>query len=164
MTTPEVLPPAAQWLDGHNIPYRIFRHSRPVHSLAEAAAARGHSPEQVIRSIVFRLGEGQFVMALAAGEMQVHWPSLRKLLGVTRISMASPDEVLQASGYRPGTVSPFGNTDPVALYVDPAVFLPDELSLGSGAPNTALILSQADFQSALDKRGHWQVAGLTIAG
>ena len=67
-------PPVAAALAALNIPHRVFRHSGPVHSLAQAAAERNQRPEQVVRSILFRLSEGRYTMVLVAGPAQVSWP------------------------------------------------------------------------------------------
>ena len=90
--------PVTRALDALGVPYRTFTHPGPVHSLEQAAAERGQRPEQVIRSILFRLGEGDYVMVLVAGPGQLSWAVLRKHLGVSRMSMASEEEVLAATG------------------------------------------------------------------
>ena len=104
--------PVTCYLDERGIPYRFFRHPGVVHSLEQAATERGQRPEQIIRSILFRLSHGGFVMVLVAGSKQVAWPALRKHLGTSRISMATENEVLQVTGYPLGAVSPFGTSRP----------------------------------------------------
>jgi prolyl-tRNA editing enzyme YbaK/EbsC (Cys-tRNA(Pro) deacylase) len=88
-------------------------------------------------------------MVLVAGPAQVSWPALRAHLGRSRISMASEDEVLAATGYRVGAVSPFGLPAPLRLLADEGVFLPAEVSIGSGERGVAVILSTADVRRAL---------------
>jgi Cys-tRNA(Pro)/Cys-tRNA(Cys) deacylase len=44
-----------QALDQLGVSYRFFRHPGLVKSLAQAAEERGQRPDQIIRSIVFRL-------------------------------------------------------------------------------------------------------------
>jgi prolyl-tRNA editing enzyme YbaK/EbsC (Cys-tRNA(Pro) deacylase) len=143
------LPPASLHLIEHNVPHRVFRHTGAVTSLEQAASERGQSPDQVVRSIVFRLGEGKFVMALAAGGAQISWPNLRAYLGQNRVSLASEEEVLQATGYRIGAVSPFGLPAPLRILVDESVLQSEELSLGSGERNVAIILLKGDLINAL---------------
>ena len=50
--------PVTHYLDEKGIKYRFFMHPGAVHSLEQAAAERGQRPEQIIRSIVFRLSHG----------------------------------------------------------------------------------------------------------
>lgn len=142
-------PPVALFLLERNIPHRIFRHSNQVTSLEQAAAERNQLPDQVIRSIVFRMGEGRFVMVLAAGGGQVSWPELRRYLGQSRISMASEEEVLAATGYRIGTVAPLGLATPLRILADEAVFRPAKISIGSGERNVGIILASADLRQLL---------------
>ena len=136
-------------LDALGVPYRTFTHPGPVHSLEQAAAERGQRPEQVIRSILFRLGDGDYVMVLVAGPGQLSWPALRKYLGVSRMSMASEEEVLAATGAPRGAVSPFGLPLPVRILADESIFTEEEVSIGSGLRGTTIILAQADLQRLL---------------
>jgi Cys-tRNA(Pro)/Cys-tRNA(Cys) deacylase len=141
--------PVTRYLDAKGIPYRFFRHPGEVHSLEQAARERGHKPEQIIRSIVFRLSRGGFIMVLVAGEKQVSWPALRRHLGTSRISMATEAEVLQQTGYPLGAVSPFGIRQPLRILVDHGALDQDEISIGSGVRYTTVILKGEDFLEAL---------------
>ena len=143
--------PAARALDQLGLPYRLFKHPRPPGSLAEAASQRGQSPDQIVRSIVFRLAEDQFVMVLMAGPGQVSWKRIREALGVSRISMASEAEVLAATGFVRGAVSPLGFSHPMRILADESVFAHAEISLGSGVRGTAIILEGATLKVALNQ-------------
>lgn len=140
---------ASDALDALHIPYRLFRHSGRVESLEQAAAERGQQPGQVVRTIVFRLGAGEFALALMAGPRQLSWLALRRTLAQNRLTMASPEEVRAATGYLPGTVSPFGLPARLRILVDQSVFLYEEISLGSGERGLALVMASADLQAAL---------------
>ena len=141
--------PVTQTLDALNIPYRLFQHPSEVTSLEQAAQERGQQPEQVIRSIVFRLAQDQYVMVLMAGAQQISWQALRKYLGVSRMTMANAEELLAATGYDIGAVSPFGLSRPMRILADTRVFTPDEISIGSGVRGVAVILRSTDLRRAL---------------
>jgi len=151
--------PVTRYLDEKGIPYRFFRHTGEVHSLAQAAQERGQSVEQIIRSIVFRLSHGGFVMVLMAGEKQVAWHALRKFLGTSRISMATEEEVLQVTGYPLGAVSPFGTRQSLRILVDRGALMPEEISIGSGVRHTTVILHHGDFVHALGQVEVGEFAG-----
>ncbi len=144
-------PPVSIALEQLGVPHTIFRHdeARPVHSLEQAASDRGQRASQVVRSILFRVAEDEFIMALVAGPAQISWKTLRKHLGKSRVSMASEDEVLAVTGYRIGAVGPFGLLNQVKVLIDPSVMLEEEISIGSGMRNTAVILKSADLHHAL---------------
>ncbi len=147
----DAIPPVSQYLTKRNIPHRVFRHAGPVTSLEQAAAERGQLPEQVVRSILFRLGEGNFVMVLAAGPGQISWPALRAYLGQSRLTLASADEVLAVTGYVIGAVSPLGLVNPLRVLADENVWAHDEISLGSGMRDVGIIMHSADLRRLLSQ-------------
>ena len=142
-------PPVSIALEELGVPHKIFRHETPVHSFEQAASDRGQRPEQVVRSILFRIADDEFVMALVAGPAQISWKTLRKYLGRSRVSMATEDEVFAVTGYRIGTVGPFGLPNPLKVLIDASVMNEQEISIGSGMRNTAVILKSADLRHAL---------------
>jgi Cys-tRNA(Pro)/Cys-tRNA(Cys) deacylase len=141
---------AIQYLETRGTAFRVFQHTGPVHSLEQAAHERGQMPEQVVRSIVFRLAEGEFIMVLMPGPGQVPWKALRRFLGQSRLTMASEDELFLATGYRPGTVTPFGLPRPMRVLIDKGILDQEEVSLGSGQRGLAIFMKPRDIISALD--------------
>ena len=141
--------PASLALEKLNIPHRVFQHERPLMSFEQAAAERNQRPEQIVRSILFQIRPGEFVMVLVAGREQVDWRKLRQLLGRSRVRMATEDEVLEVTGYRTGTVSPFGLKTQIRILVDASVLREEVISTGSGARQIAIILKSADLRQAL---------------
>jgi Cys-tRNA(Pro)/Cys-tRNA(Cys) deacylase len=143
--------PVTEYLTRAGIPFQTFRHPGPIHSLEQAAAERGQRPEQIIRSIVFRLAQDEFVMVLVAGPKQISWAALRKYLNQSRLTMASEDEVLQATGYRTGAVSPLGLSSPMRILVDDSVLTEQEISIGSGERGLTILMQRHDLLRALDQ-------------
>ena len=153
-------PPVAAALTAAGVSHRVFVHPGPVHSLEQAAQERGQQPDQIVRSILFRIAEGDYVMALVAGPAQISWKALRRYLGQSRLTMADRDEVKRVTGYEIGAVAPFGLPAPVRVLVDTGVVQQDEISLGSGVRGTTVILRVADLLQAL---GDVEIVDLTDA-
>ncbi|MFN8473997.1 MAG: YbaK/EbsC family protein [Anaerolineae bacterium] len=141
--------PVTRALDELGIRYRTFRHPGPVNSLEQAARERGQRPEQVVRSIVFRVAKGEYVMVLVAGAQQVSWPILRRTLGQSRLTMAQESELLSVTGYPVGAVSPFGLPAPMRILADESVFREEEISIGSGVRGTTVIMQSASLRDGL---------------
>ncbi|MCW2598802.1 MAG: prolyl-tRNA synthetase [Frankiales bacterium] len=137
------------------IEHRVVRHG-PVRSLAEAAAARGVSPAAVVKTLVVRKGEGDYLFVLVPGDRQISWPKLRTLLGVSRMSLPDAADALAVTGYERGTITPFGSTTPWPVVAD-AAMAGQEISLGAGAHGVAVLLKADDAIAALDA----QVADVT---
>ena len=143
-------PPVSLALEKLNIPHQIFRHETPVDSFEKAASDRGQRPSQIVRTILFRVTEDEFALVLVAGAGQISWKILRKLLGRSRITMATEEEVLAVTGYRIGTVGPFGLVKPVRMLIESSVLKEEEVSIGSGMRDTAVIIKSADLKKALE--------------
>ncbi len=141
--------PVTQALDALGIPYRLHLHERPVRSLEQAARERGLRPEQIVRSLVFRLEDGSFVLVLMPGPGKVAWPKLRRHLGVSRLTTATAEEVQAVTGYEPGVVSPFGLPRPIRLLADRRLLDLEEVSIGAGVRDAGVLLSAADLVAAL---------------
>jgi len=156
---PDASTPVTRALSELGVPFRLFRHWHAPRSLAQAAQERGQQPEQVVRSLLFRLGEGEYLMVLAAGDRQVSWPALRRQVARSRLTLASEEEVLTVTGYALGAVSPFGLPQPMRILVDQSVLAEDELSLGSGERGLAVILRRDTLLQAL---GDVEIVDLTM--
>jgi Cys-tRNA(Pro) deacylase len=142
-------PPASIALERLNIPHRVFQHEQPLLSFEQAAAERNQKPEQIVRSILFQIRSEEFLMVLVAGREQVDWKKLRQFVRRSRVRMATDEEVLEITGYRVGTVSPFGLKQPVRILIDESVLREEEVSVGSGARQMAIIMKSADLHKAL---------------
>lgn len=134
-----------------NIPHHVFIHQGPVRSIEQAAAERNQEVSQVVRSILFRLNQGEYAMVLIAGKQQISWKSLRQHFGMSRLTMASPDEVFEVTGYQIGTVSPFELKTAVPILADQNVFSQTAVSLGSGKSGVAIMMLTKDLKIALGK-------------
>ena len=88
-------------------------------------------------------------MVLVAGPEQIDWRKLRQLVKRSRVRMATEEEVLEVTGYRVGTVSPFGLKNQVKVLIDESVLQEEEVSIGSGVRSTAIILKTEDLRRAL---------------
>ncbi len=141
--------PATQALDLLSIRYRTFEHKHQPESLEQAAIERAQVSGQIIRSILFRIKEGKFFLALVAGPGQLSWRKLRAHLGVSRISMATETQVLEITGYAVGTVTPLGLAHPLVILADVSIFIHEEISLGCGVRGAAIIMKTSDLARAL---------------
>jgi len=128
---------ATQALQASGMDFEVTEHG-PVRSLEEAAAVRGLSPSAIIKTIVVRRGEGDFLFVLVPGDREISWPKLRALLGVSRLSMPDKDVARDVTGYERGTITPFGSTTAWPVIADALlVQRPGPVSIGAGAHGLA---------------------------
>ena len=145
----DIKPPASLALDSMGIEHRLFLHERPVTSFEQAASDRNQRPEQIVRSILFQVRPEEFVMVLMAGRDQIDWKKLRQIVKRSRVRMATEEEVLEVTGYKVGTVSPFGLKKQTRVMIDGSVLKEEEISIGSGLRNVAIIMKSAALRHAL---------------
>lgn len=147
-------------VEAAGLTYQVTRHGR-VGSLEEAAAARGVAPSDLIKTLVVRRAEDDYLFVLVPGGREISWPKLRELLGVSRLSMPDAETARQATGYERGTITPFGSSTVWPVIADTRVAEPDRpISLGGGAHGVGLTV---DAGAALEALGA-QVADVTTEG
>jgi Cys-tRNA(Pro) deacylase len=140
--------PALAAAEALGVPHRVIRHG-PVRSLAEAARARGVTPADVVKTMVVRRGEDDFLFVLVPGDRAISWPKLRRLLGVNRLSMPDAEVATQATGYERGTITPLGSARSWPVVADERV-RGREITLGAGEHGVALAVSADEILRALN--------------
>jgi Cys-tRNA(Pro)/Cys-tRNA(Cys) deacylase len=131
-------------LQRRGIPHRII-HPGHVTSVEEAAQACGVRTDQVVKTLVIRRGEGDYVLVLVPGDRSLSWPRLRALLGVNRMTLPDADEALAATGYARGTITPLGLDLPVVA--DESI-IGGEITLGTGQRDTVVAVDAASVIDA----------------
>ncbi|MEI5675194.1 MULTISPECIES: aminoacyl-tRNA deacylase [unclassified Nocardioides] len=133
--------------DALGLTYEVTAHGA-VRSLAEAAAARGISPHQLLKTMVVRVADGDHRFVLVPGDREIAWPKLRALLGVNRLSMPSAEAAHEVTGYVRGTITPLGSRSALPVIADASIAGP--VSIGAGAHGVGLTVDAADLLAALD--------------
>ena len=148
-------PRAVAALRALGVSHVVVRH-QPVNSLAEAAALRGVRPADIVKTLVVRRADDDYLFILVPGDREISWPKLRADLGVSRLSMPSAEVARDATGYERGTITPFGSTRPWPVIADAS--LPGRtISIGAGAHGVSATLAADDAIAALSA----QVADVT---
>lgn len=129
----------ARYLAEHGIEAELVAPQAETPSVGAAAAALGCEPEQIIKSLVF-LVDGQPVLVIANGEAPVDYRRLAQHFGVSRkrVRMASPEEVLELTGYAAGGVPPIGLPHPIPVVMDEGV-LGQRIVYGGGGDDRTLL-------------------------
>jgi Cys-tRNA(Pro)/Cys-tRNA(Cys) deacylase len=139
--------PALKAAGEAGLAHREIRHGQ-VSSLAEAAKARGVEPRDVVKTLVVRRGEDDFLFVLVPGDRAISWPKLRRQLGVSRLSMPPANVAKVATGYERGTITPFGSARPWPVIVDKRLAGRD-ITLGAGEHGVALGAAADDIIAVL---------------
>jgi len=130
--------------------HRVVRHG-PVSGVLEAAAARGVDVVAVVKTLVVRRGDDDFLFVLVPGDAAISWPRLRTLLGVNRLSMPDAATARDVTGYERGTITPFGSTTAWPVIADSRL-AGLEVTLGAGESGVAVAVDADAAVAALGGR------------
>ena len=140
--------PAIDAIEATGIPYRVVRTER-ASSAEESAEFQGIPVEALLRTIVVRRGEDDYLFVLVPAGRRFDWPKLRAHLGVSRMSLPDADEAQAVTGYVRYTITPFGATRAWPVIADASISGLDTVAIGGGAPGVNLHLAPGDLVAAL---------------
>ena len=145
--------PVTELLNQLTIPFDIIEiplseDKKPIRNLEELLTSEGRDPSSVVRSLLFKTGNDDFVLLAVAGGGCADWSVLRKHLNERKLRMAEFDEVEQASGYVIGAVPPIALPENLRVLVDESLFDYDNVVIGSGVLGYALGLRSSDLKKA----------------
>ena len=140
--------PAIEAVERAGIPFEVIRTER-AHSAEESAALQGIELGALLRTIVVRRGDDDYVFVLVPGGRRFDWPKVRANLGVKRLSLPDADEARLVTGYERGAITPFGAARAWPVIVDASVAGRERVAIGGGAHGVNLHLAPADLITAL---------------
>ena len=118
-------------------------------SLAEAAAALGITPADIVKSLVVRRKTGEYIFVLVPGDAQVSWPKLRAAAGANKLMLPPAEEAFEATGYTRGTITPLGSTVAWPVFASPDI-RGRRVSMGAGEHGASLFVEGDALLAALD--------------
>ena len=123
------------------LPYPSSGPSGPG-SAAESAELQGIPLGALLRTIVVRRGEDDYLFVLVPAGRRFDWPRLREHLGVRRLTLPDADEALAATGYVRYTITPFGSSRAWPVILDQSAADLPIVAIGGGAPGVNLHLAR----------------------
>jgi len=141
--------PAIRALEGTGVPFTVVQTELP-NSPQESAALQGIELGQLLRTIVIRLAEGEYLFVLVPGGRQIDWPKLRAHLGLSRLSLPDQEEAKAATGYERGAITPFGSSRAWPVIADESLVGLDRVAIGGGARGVNVHLTADDLLRATE--------------
>jgi Cys-tRNA(Pro) deacylase len=140
--------PALDAVNAMGIEHRLVV-TRPPESAEESAELQGIPLRALLRTIVVRRGEDDYLFLLIPGGRRLDWPKLRAHLGVSRISLPDAGEARAVTGYERGAITPFGATRAWPVIADASVLEPETVAIGGGARGVNLHVAPGDLVERL---------------
>ena len=156
---PEPVQRVADFLASAQAQARLEEFPQGTPTAEAAAKAAGVDPSQIVKSLVF-VCDGRPVVAMVPGDRRADGEKIARAVGAGTARVATPEEVVAATGFAPGAVAPFPLPDGIAVLIDRTLLLHDAVWVGAGsekhmarlAPAELLRLSRARQMDAVEDR------------
>ena len=112
----------------------------------DAATALGCDVGAIVKSLLFKAGD-RFILGLVAGDKRCSLNKLKKILNEKDVSMASPDQVKENTGYTIGGVSPVGHLKECKIFIDETLVRFNDIFGAAGHPNAVF---KIDFNNLIN--------------
>ena len=125
---------AKEALKKFNSEIKVIELEQTARTANDAANSLNTEVGSIVKSLLFR-NEGNFLLCLVSGDKRCSLNKLKKIFNSKDLSMASPDEVKDQTGYTIGGVSPVGHKNKLEILVDESLSRFKNLYAAAGHPN-----------------------------
>ena len=141
---------AARLLDRLGITYELREYAVDLNDLSAPAGASkiGMPVEQVFKTLLCKLHDGEHVFAVVPGDAELDLKRLASAAGAKRAELASLKDVEPLTGYIRGGVTVMGAKKPFRAFADDTLELFDTVSVSAGQRGLQILLAPADYLRA----------------
>jgi len=153
------------FLDQHEIPYERHDHP-PVYTVAEAEDLNLEIGGEHTKNLFLRNKKGKrHLLLVAHAETVINLKELGKRLGISGLSLASPERLMTHLGIEPGAVSPLAllndRVHAVEVIIEQAVWEAESIRCHPLVNTATLVISMAGLAQFFAATGHdVEVVGL----
>ena len=119
---------------------KVIELEQTARTANDAANSLNTEVGSIVKSLLFR-NEENFFLCLVSGDKRCSLNKLKKIFNSKDLSMASPDEVKDQTGYTIGGVSPIGHKNKLEIFVDESLNRFKNLYAAAGHPNCIFKIS-----------------------
>jgi prolyl-tRNA editing enzyme YbaK/EbsC (Cys-tRNA(Pro) deacylase) len=141
---PEPVERVAEFLRQAGAEARLEEFSVGTPTARDAARAAGCELAQIVKSVVFDCG-GRYVVVLTPGDRRADGKKVAAAAGCSSARVASPAQVVEATGFEPGAVAPFPLRSVERVLVDQTLLTHDVVWVGAGSPSHLAALAPAEL-------------------
>ena len=141
---------AARLLDRLGIAYETLEYAVDPGDLSAGSVARkiGMPLQQVFKTLLCRLHEGEYVFAVVPGDAELDLKKLALAAGSKKAELAPLKDVEPLTGYIRGGVTVMGAKKSYRAFADESIELFDRISVSAGIRGLQLLLSPVDYLHA----------------
>jgi Cys-tRNA(Pro)/Cys-tRNA(Cys) deacylase len=141
---------AFEYLDQLGIPYKRMAFSPETEKgAANVARALGFAERAMVKTLIFETDTGERALIMVGGDQNAISGHLKKVLGSRNIKMASPQTVIDVTGYEIGSIPPFSWQPPgFRSIIELSLMAENELGVGTGQWGEEIIITPANLKTA----------------
>ncbi len=136
----EAVKRAKEALKKFNSEIKVIELEQTARTANDAANSLNTEVGSIVKSLLFR-NEENFFLCLVSGDKRCSLNKLKKIFNSKDLSMASPNEVKDQTGYTIGGVSPVGHKNKLEILVDESLNRFKNLYAAAGHPNCIFKIS-----------------------
>jgi Cys-tRNA(Pro)/Cys-tRNA(Cys) deacylase len=142
--------PSHSYLDRLQIPYTIVSFPPSTSKgAANVAIVLGLKEHQTIKTLIFETDAEERLLVMVGGDQNVISGHLKKVVGSRNILLASPDKVLQTTGYIIGSIPPFSwQPEGFRSFLDLEVMKEPVLAVGAGIWGNEILITPGNLVKA----------------
>ena len=135
-----------RYIDDRHIACEHLVFPQRCHSVAEAAQVAGVTPLDFVKNICMMDSTGSLVVAIMKGEDRASTSRVARALNAESARLATPEEMLEASGYPCGGTPSFGY--PARFLIDEKVLQMEVVYTGGGSEYSLVKIRPAELVKA----------------
>ena len=135
-----------KWMTGNNVKADHLTFNQSCHSVGEAAKAVNAKPEDFVKNICMIDSKRNLIVAIVKGEDKASTERVGRLLNIERPRTATPEEMLEKSGYPCGGTPSFGYK--ARFLIDEKVMEKEAVYTGGGSETSLVKIKPQELLKA----------------
>ncbi len=142
--------PAHEFLERLGLPYTQAQFPAGTEKgAAPVARVLGYRERQMVKTLIFETEVGERLLVMVGGDQNIVSGNLKKIAGSRNIRMASPEAVLQTTGYAIGSIPPFSwQVADFRSFLEQSLMAEPVLGVGAGAWGNEILISPENLVKA----------------
>ena len=147
--------PAHRYLHSRDIPHQRLSFSPQTEKGAgNVSVVLEFAPEQMVKTLIFearnpKTGTSECVLVMLSANKSAVSGRLKKAVGSRNVRPASPERVMDATGYEIGSIPPFHwQPDGFRSFVDAPLMEEEVLGVGAGVWGQEIMIAPPDLVTA----------------
>ena len=134
------------YMQENNVPGEHLVFNQSTRSVAEAAEAAGVTPQDFVKNICMIDSNGSLIVGIVKGEDRVSTSRVARHLGVAEVHIATPDQILERTGYPCGGTPSYGYA--ARFLIDERVLQKEVVYTGGGSANSLVKIRSTEVVKA----------------